>query len=74
MNAELATRLGYGGGSDIKPQAVLEELRRASAGGSADRAGVTWERIDAEDGAFRPFPEDDHPGTPQLFPRPDRRR
>ncbi len=75
--AELATRLGSGGGFDSEPAAVFEELRRASAGGPADYAGVTWERIDAEDGVFWPCPEDDRPGTPRLFthsfPTPDGR-
>jgi assimilatory nitrate reductase catalytic subunit len=75
--AELAARLGYGGRLDTRPQAVFEELRRASAGGPADYAGVTWERIDAEDGVFWPCPKGDHPGTPRLFtdsfPTPDGR-
>jgi hypothetical protein len=51
--AELAARRRYGGGSDLGLPAVPEELRRASAGGTADCAGVAWERIDAEDGAGR---------------------
>jgi assimilatory nitrate reductase catalytic subunit len=67
--AGLAARLGYGARFDAEPRAVFEELRRASAGGPADYAGVTWERIDAEDGVFWPCPEDDHPGTPRLFAR-----
>src|SRR6266536_564347 len=65
--AELAGRLGYGGRFHTEPQAVFEELRRASAGGPADYAGVTWERIDADNGVFWPCPTDDHPGTPRLF-------
>jgi assimilatory nitrate reductase catalytic subunit len=75
--AGLAARLGYGGRFDADPRAVFEELRRASAGGTADYAGVSWERIDAENGVFWPCPEDDHPGTPRLFldgfPTPDGR-
>ena len=39
-----------------EPRAIFEELRRASAGGVADYAGVTWERIAAEDGVFWPCP------------------
>jgi assimilatory nitrate reductase catalytic subunit len=46
---------------------VFDELRRASAGGIADYAGITWERIEAEDGVFWPCPAEDHPGTPRLF-------
>src|SRR5688500_3683929 len=53
--ADLAARLGPdanpgGVRFDADPRAVLDELRRASAGGPADYAGVTWERLDAEDG------------------------
>ena len=46
---------------------VFEELRRASAGGVVDYAGITWERLEAEDGIFWPCPSEDHPGTPRLF-------
>jgi|SRR5579859_1875816 len=61
-------RIGYGARFDDESRAVFGELRRASAGGPADHAGVTWERIDADGGVFRPCPEDDRPGTPRLFP------
>ncbi|MDD7939251.1 molybdopterin oxidoreductase family protein [Actinomycetospora lutea] len=64
--ADLAGRLGRGTFDD-DPRTVFEELRRASAGGTADYAGVTWERIDAEDGVFWPCPSTDHDGTPRLF-------
>ena len=46
---------------------VFEELRRASAGGVVDYAGISWERLEAEDGIFWPCPSEDHPGTPRLF-------
>ncbi len=49
------------------PREVFDELRRASAGGIADYSGISYERIDAEDGVFWPCPADDHPGTPRLF-------
>jgi assimilatory nitrate reductase catalytic subunit len=49
------------------PRAVFDELRRASAGGRADYAGITYEKIDAQAGVFWPCPSDDHPGTPRLF-------
>ncbi|MFC0526428.1 molybdopterin oxidoreductase family protein [Phytohabitans kaempferiae] len=75
--AELASRLGAGARFTTEPRAVFEELRRASAGGTADYAGVTWERVDAEDGVFWPCPSVDRPGTPRLFldtfPTPDGR-
>lgn len=46
---------------------VFDELHRASAGGIADYAGITYERIEAEQGVFWPCPAEDHPGTPRLF-------
>ena len=41
---------------------VFDELRRASAGGIADYAGITYERIDAEQGVFWPCPSRGPPG------------
>jgi assimilatory nitrate reductase catalytic subunit len=46
---------------------VFAELRRATAGGLADYAGITYERIDRDGGVFWPCPSEDHPGTPRLF-------
>jgi assimilatory nitrate reductase catalytic subunit len=63
--AELSTRLGVPAGDD--PATVFDELRRASAGGIADYAGITYDRIDAEGGVFWPCPAEDHPGTPRMF-------
>ena len=75
--AELAERLGRGQFFSADPRTVFDELRRASAGGIADYAGITYERIDAEQGVFWPCPAEDHPGTPRLFadgfPTPDGR-
>ena len=64
----LASHLGaarhftYGSSRD-----VFDELGRASQGGPADYSGITYDRIDAEDGVFWPCPSPDHPGTPRLF-------
>lgn len=73
----LADRLGEGERFSAEPAVLFEELRRASAGGVADYAGVTYARIAAEDGVFWPCPDEDHPGTPRLFqegfPTPDGR-
>ena len=41
---------------------MFDELRRASAGGIADYAGISYERIEAEQGVFWPCPDADHPG------------
>ncbi len=65
--ADLATRLGRGQYFSTDPETVFAELARASAGGIADYAGISWERIDREQGVFWPCPSADHPGTPRLF-------
>lgn len=73
---ELAERLGRPALSD-DPEEIFTELRRASAGGKADYAGITYSRIRAEKGVFWPCPSERHPGTPRLFtqdfPTPHRR-
>ena len=46
---------------------IFGELGRASAGGPADYAGITYEKIDGNDGIFWPCPDADHPGTPRMF-------
>nr|WP_204023643.1 molybdopterin oxidoreductase family protein [Micromonospora andamanensis] len=49
------------------PHTVFAELRRASAGGIADYAGISWDRIDAADGVYWPCPDDEGPDSPRLF-------
>ncbi|WP_090479792.1 molybdopterin oxidoreductase family protein [Nakamurella panacisegetis] len=63
----IASGLGRGQYFSDDPRTVFDELRRASAGGIADYAGITYERIDDEQGVFWPCPSTDHPGTPRLF-------
>jgi assimilatory nitrate reductase catalytic subunit len=53
--------------SFTQPHEIFEELRRASAGGIADYAGITYEKIEAQQGVFWPCPTEDHPGTRRLF-------
>ncbi|GGV57387.1 molybdopterin oxidoreductase family protein [Streptomyces spectabilis] len=55
----LADRLGHGKGFPTEPEEVFDELRRASAGGIADYAGITYERLAAGngEGVFWPCPE-----------------
>jgi assimilatory nitrate reductase catalytic subunit len=65
--SRLARELGRGEPFPADPPAVFDELRRASAGGIADYAGISYERIDAEQGVFWPCPSEDHPGTPRLY-------
>ncbi|MFJ6798767.1 molybdopterin oxidoreductase family protein [Streptomyces sp. NPDC091268] len=62
----LAARLGVEKGFPTAPEEVFEELRRASAGGPADYSGITYARIEAEQGVFWPCP-DGSPGTERLF-------
>ncbi len=65
---DLAARLGQGRYFPFaSSKEIFEELRVASKGGSADYAGITWDRIEAEMGVFWPCPSEDHPGTPRLF-------
>src|SRR5262245_26209245 len=49
------------------PRAILEELRAATKGGVADYSGITYERLERENGIFWPCPAEDHPGPPRLF-------
>jgi assimilatory nitrate reductase catalytic subunit len=65
--AELAARLGAGHLFSGDPETVFTELGRASAGGAADYSGISYQRVDDEQGVFWPCPAPDHPGTPRLF-------
>ena len=56
------------------PREIFEELRTASKGGIADYSGVTYEKIERQNGVFWPCPSEDpdgrpidHAGTPRLF-------
>jgi assimilatory nitrate reductase catalytic subunit len=65
---DLAARLGKGHYFDYdNTEQIFEELRLASAGGTADYRGATWQRIEDEMGLFWPIPEVGHPGTPRLY-------
>jgi assimilatory nitrate reductase catalytic subunit len=64
----LAQRLGRGEYFNFRSaRDIWEELRLATRGGVADYYGITWEKIDEQDGVFWPCPSLDHPGTPRLF-------
>ncbi len=63
----LAQRLGCPVTFADQPQEVFDELRAASAGGRADYAGISYDRIADEQGVFWPCPDEAHPGTPRLF-------
>ncbi len=65
--AALAERLDAPGTWSIEPREVYDELRRASAGGRADYAGISYARLDAGEALYWPCPDEEHPGTPRLF-------
>jgi assimilatory nitrate reductase catalytic subunit len=50
-----------------QPREIFDELREASRGGIADYSGITYEKIERQNGVFWPCPSEDHPGTPRLF-------
>jgi assimilatory nitrate reductase catalytic subunit len=67
---ELAARLGRGRHFQYaNVEEIFDELRRASRGGVADYYGVTWRKIDENQGVFWPCPDEAHPGEPRLFTR-----
>ena len=63
----LSDRLGRGEFFTSDSREIFQELREASAGGAADYSGITYERIERENGVFWPCPSEDHPGTPRMF-------
>lgn len=63
----LAERLAAPVAFSTAPEEIFDELGRASAGGRADYAGITYDRIRREKGVFWPCPSADHPGTPRMF-------
>ncbi len=65
---DIAAALGRERGFTFRePREIFDELRRASQGGIADYAGITYEKIEAQNGVFWPCYSEDHPGTPRLF-------
>ncbi|MCX6968268.1 MAG: molybdopterin oxidoreductase family protein, partial [Verrucomicrobia bacterium] len=65
---ELARRLGAGERFAFdSSEAIFNELRVASKGGTADYYGITYEKIEKNMGVFWPCPTLDHPGTPRLW-------
>jgi len=64
----LAERIGCGEAFTFSgPQAVFDELRRASAGGRADYSGITYAKLDEKGGVFWPCPSLEHAGTERMF-------
>ena len=65
--AGLASRLGCPTGFPTDPAEVYDELRRASAGGPADYAGISLARLADGEALHWPCPSEDSPGTPRMF-------
>jgi assimilatory nitrate reductase catalytic subunit len=64
----LATRLGQPENRfPADAERVFAELRRASQGGPADYAGITYQRLRDGEALYWPVPDERHPGTPRLF-------
>ena len=64
---DLADRLGAGELFPARePEAIFDELCRATAGGPADYSGITYDLIDRHDGVHWPCPPGSA-GTPRLF-------
>jgi assimilatory nitrate reductase catalytic subunit len=74
---DIAERLGRGQYFRFTcAEDIFNELRVASKGGTADYYGITYDKIERNNGVFWPCPDLDHPGTPRLFedrkfPTPD---
>ncbi|HLY31880.1 MAG TPA: molybdopterin-dependent oxidoreductase, partial [Ktedonobacterales bacterium] len=65
---DLARRLGKGTFFDFhSPRDIFDELRLCTKGAKGDYWGITYEKIDAQNGVFWPCPSEDHPGTPRLY-------
>ena len=65
---DLARRLGKGEYFPYRGQRdIFEEIRIATKGSIADYHGITYEKIEAQNGVFWPCPTEDHPGTPRLY-------
>jgi assimilatory nitrate reductase catalytic subunit len=65
---EVAQRLGKGLFFPYRQsEDLFRELSQVSADGPVDYAGITYQKIEQQNGIFWPCPALDHPGTPRLF-------
>ena len=65
---DLARRLGKGQYFNFRsPRDIFDEMRLCTRGSKADYYGITYEKIDEQNGVFWPCPSEDHPGTPRLY-------
>ncbi|HLV97149.1 MAG TPA: formate dehydrogenase subunit alpha [Ktedonobacterales bacterium] len=65
---DLARRLGKGQYFPFRsPREIFDELRLCTRGAKSDYWGITYEKIDEQNGVFWPCPSEEHPGTPRLY-------
>ena len=65
---DLARRLGKGQYFNFHTsREIFNELRLCTKGAKSDYWGITYEKIDDQNGVFWPCPSEDHPGTPRLY-------
>jgi assimilatory nitrate reductase catalytic subunit len=65
---ELARRLGKGQYFNFhSPREIFDELRLCTKGAKADYWGISYEKIEAQNGVFWPCPSEEHSGTPRLY-------
>jgi assimilatory nitrate reductase catalytic subunit len=65
---EIARRMGRGKYFNFhSAREIFDEMRLCTKGAKADYWGITYEKIDAQNGVFWPCPTEDHPGTPRLY-------
>jgi assimilatory nitrate reductase catalytic subunit len=65
---DLARRLGKGQYFNFhSPREIFDELRLCTKGAKSDYWGITYEKIEEQNGVFWPCPSEEHPGTPRLY-------
>jgi len=65
---EIARRMGKGKYFNFhSPREIFDEMRLCTKGAKADYWGITYEKIEEQNGVFWPCPTEDHPGTPRLY-------
>lgn len=65
---EIARRMGRGKYFTFNsPREIFDEMRVASKGGNADYYGVSYEKIERQNGVFWPCPTEESEGAPRLF-------
>lgn len=65
---DIARRLGKGQFFPYRSQAdIFEEIRVATKGADCNYYGITYQKIDQQNGVFWPCPSEDSPGTPRLY-------